>query len=91
MPQGSAAVVLGRQTVNVRLLQIAVAWLVSVGVGCTSAPVRYYTLTAPPDKALSASETTLVIDVRIVHTPPSTQSSRADGSYRAERGDAPGE
>jgi uncharacterized lipoprotein YmbA len=43
---------------------------VSVGVGCTSAPVRYYTLTPPPDKTLPASETTLVIDVRVVHTPP---------------------
>jgi uncharacterized protein len=50
--------------------------LVSVGVGCTSAPVRYYTLTAPPDKALLASLTTLVIDVRVVHTPP--QLNRAE-------------
>jgi uncharacterized protein len=62
--------------VNVRLPQITVAWLVSVAVGCTSAPVRYYTLTAPPDKALSASETTLVIDVRIVLTP--RQLNRAE-------------
>jgi uncharacterized lipoprotein YmbA len=55
--------------VNVCYLRFALAGLVSVSVGCTSAPVRYYTLTPPPDKALPASETTLAIDVR-VHTPP---------------------
>ena len=57
-------------------LRFAVAWLVSVGFGCTSAPVRYYTLTPPPDKTLPASETTLAIDVRVVHTPP--QLNRAE-------------
>ena len=57
-------------------LRLAVAWLVSVGVGCTSAPVRYYTLTPPPDKTSPASETTLTIDVRVVHTPP--QLNRAE-------------
>jgi uncharacterized protein len=62
--------------VNAKLLRFTVAWLLSVAVGCTSAPVRYYTLTAPPDQALSASETTLVIDVRIVHTP--RQLNRAE-------------
>jgi uncharacterized protein len=51
-------------------LRFAVAWLISVGVGCTSAPVHYYTLTPPPDKTVPASETTLAIDVRLVHTPP---------------------
>jgi uncharacterized protein len=56
--------------VNGLHLRLAVAWLVSVGIGCTSAPVRYYTLTSPPDKTLPASETTLTIDVRVVHTPP---------------------
>jgi uncharacterized protein len=56
--------------VNRLYLRFAVAWLVSVGVGCTSAPVRYYTLTPMPDKALPASETTVAIDVRIVHTAP---------------------
>jgi uncharacterized lipoprotein YmbA len=54
---------------------------VSVGVGCTSAPVRYYTLTPPPDKTLPASETTLVIDVRVVHTPP--QLNRLELMVRA--------
>jgi uncharacterized protein len=62
--------------VNGFYLRFAVAWLVSVGVGCTSAPVRYYTLTPPPDKALPASETTFAIDVRVVHTPP--QLNRAE-------------
>jgi uncharacterized protein len=57
-------------------LRFAVAWLVSVGVGCTSAPVRYYTLTPPPDKTLPASETILTVDVRVVHIPP--QLNRAE-------------
>ena len=56
-------------------LRFALAWLVSVGVGCTSAPVRYYTLTPSPDRTLPASETTLAIDVRIVHTPPQLNRS----------------
>ena len=51
-------------------LRLAVAWLVSIGVGCTSAPVRYYTLTPPPDKTVPASKTSLAIDVRGVHIPP---------------------
>ena len=42
---------------------------VSVGVGCTSAPVRYYTLTPAPDKTLSTSETTPPIDVRVLPGP----------------------
>jgi uncharacterized protein len=62
--------------VNGLYLRFAVAWLVSVGVGCTSAPVRYYTLTPTPDKTLPASETTLTIDVRVVHIPP--QLNRAE-------------
>lgn len=57
-------------------LRLAVACLVSVGVGCTSAPVRYYTLIPPPDKTLPASETASAIDVRVVHTPP--QLNRAE-------------
>ena len=56
-------------------LRLALVWLVGVGVGCTSAPVRYYTLTPPPDKTLPASETTLPIDVRVVHTPPQLNRS----------------
>ena len=56
-------------------LRLAVAWLVSVGVGCTSAPVRYYTLTSPPDPTLSVPETTVAIDVRVVHTPPQLKHS----------------
>jgi uncharacterized lipoprotein YmbA len=62
--------------VNGRYLRPAVAWLVSIGVACTSAPVRYYTLTPVPDKTLPAWETTLAIDVRVVHTPP--QLNRAE-------------
>ena len=48
----------------------AIAWLASVGVGCTSAPVRYYTLTPAPDNTLPASDISLAVDVRVVHTPP---------------------
>jgi len=61
--------------VNGYYLRFALAWLVSIGVGCTSAPVRYYTLTPPPAKILPASETTLAIDVRVVHTPPQLNRS----------------
>jgi uncharacterized protein len=57
-------------------LRFALAWLVSVGVGCTSAPVHYYTLAPPLNKTLPAPETTLAIDVRVVHTPP--QLNRAE-------------
>ena len=52
--------------------RFALAWLVSVsvvGVGCTSAPVRYYTLTPPPATIGSVSDTPLEIDVRVVHVP----------------------
>src|ERR1700731_3861748 len=61
---------------NRYFLRFALAWLVSVGVGCTSAPVRYYTLTSPPDKTLPVPEARLAIDVRVVHTPP--QLNRAE-------------
>jgi uncharacterized protein len=61
--------------VNGFYLRLALVWLVSVGVGCTSAPVRYYTLTPPPDKTLAVSETSLAIDVRVVHTPPQLNRS----------------
>jgi uncharacterized protein len=62
--------------VNGFYLRFAAACLVSVGAGCTSAPVRYYTLTPAPDKALPASDVTLPVDVRVVHTPP--QLNRAE-------------
>ena len=55
--------------------RFAIAWLVSVGVGCTSAPVRYYTLTPPPAKILPVLATTFAIDVRVVHTPPQLHRS----------------
>jgi uncharacterized protein len=57
-------------------LRFALTCLMCVGAGCTSAPVRYYTLTPAPDKTLPASQTTLAIDVRVVHTPP--QLNRAE-------------
>jgi uncharacterized lipoprotein YmbA len=61
--------------VNGVYLRFALAWLVGIGVGCTSAPVRYYTLTPPPHKTSPVSETTLSIDVRVVHTPPQLNRS----------------
>jgi uncharacterized protein len=61
--------------VNGIYLRFAVAWLVGVGAGCASAPVRYYTLTPPPDKTLPASKTTLAINVRVIHTPPQLNRS----------------
>jgi uncharacterized protein len=62
--------------VNGCYLRFAGACLVSLGFGCASAPVHYYTLTPAPDNTLPASETTLTIDVRVVHTPP--QLNRAE-------------
>jgi uncharacterized lipoprotein YmbA len=62
--------------VNGYYLRFALAWLVSVGAGCTSAPVRYYTLTPPPDKILPASRISVPIDVRVIHVPP--QLSRSE-------------
>ena len=51
-------------------LRFAIAWIVGVGVGCTSAPVRYYTLTAPPERDGPATVATPAIDVRIAHATP---------------------
>ena len=50
--------------------RFALVWLVSLAVGCTSAQVRYYTLTPPPARTLPPSETAFPIDVRVLHTPP---------------------
>jgi len=61
--------------VNGYSLRFALACLVAVSVGCTSAPVRYYTLTPPPDKTLPASKISLAIDVRVLHTPPQLHRS----------------
>ena len=60
---------------NSRTLRFTVAWLASIGAGCTSAPVRYYTLTPPPAKTWPASETTFTIDVHVVRTPPQLNRS----------------
>jgi len=56
--------------VNALYSRLVVALLVSAGVGCTAAPIRYYTLTPTPDKTMPASETRLPIDVRVGHIPP---------------------
>lgn len=56
-------------------LRFAIAWIVGVGVGCTSAPVRYYTLTAPPERDGPATVTTPAIDVRIAHATPQFKHS----------------
>jgi uncharacterized protein len=62
--------------VNGHRPRFALACLMCIGVGCTSAPVRYYTLTPPPDKTLPASEAIFAIDVRVVHTPPQLNRSQ---------------
>jgi uncharacterized protein len=61
--------------VNGLYRRFAVAWLVSVAVACTSAPLRYYTLTPPSDKIAPASQTPLAIDVRVVRTSPQLNRS----------------
>jgi uncharacterized lipoprotein YmbA len=61
--------------VNGRHLRFALALLVGIGAGCTSAPVHYYTLVPSPDETRPASQTTLEIDVRVVHTPPQLNRS----------------
>jgi uncharacterized protein len=55
--------------------KVALAWLVSIGAGCASVPVRYYTLTPPPDEASPVSDSTFPIDVRVLHTPPQLNRS----------------
>ena len=54
---------------NRRCLCFALVGLMSVSPGCSSVPVRYYTLTPPPDRTLAASGSTLPVNVRVVHTP----------------------
>jgi uncharacterized protein len=61
--------------VNAYTTRFAVAWLVSIGAACTSAPIRYYTLIPPPDEPLRAARATLPIDVRVVHIPPQLNRS----------------
>jgi uncharacterized protein len=56
--------------VNICFPRFALAGIVSVSLGCTSAPVRYYTLTPPPGKTPPASQISPAIDVRVVHMPP---------------------
>jgi uncharacterized lipoprotein YmbA len=56
--------------VNGHFRRVSIACLMSVGVGCSSAPIRYYTLTPPLAKTSPPSEKSLAIDVRVVHIPP---------------------
>ncbi|MGD0490563.1 MAG: PqiC family protein [Steroidobacteraceae bacterium] len=60
---------------NAYYTRFALAWLVSVGAACTSAPIRYYTLIPPPDMPLRAAGATLAIDVQVVHIPPQLNRS----------------
>jgi hypothetical protein len=48
---------------------LALACLISVGGGCTSAPVRYYTLAPPPGETSGHPNMSFAIDVRVVHIP----------------------
>jgi uncharacterized protein len=54
---------------------LAIASLLGVGMGCTSAPIRYYTLTPPADRDASAGDTGLVVEVRVTHIPQQLQHS----------------
>jgi uncharacterized lipoprotein YmbA len=56
-------------------MRFALAWLVSAAA-CTSAPIRYYTLTAPSDESMPATGAPVAIDVRVVHT--ATQLNRSE-------------
>jgi uncharacterized protein len=54
---------------------LATASLLSVGMGCTSAPIRYYTLTPPADRSAPAGDAGLVVEVRVTHIPQQLQHS----------------
>jgi uncharacterized lipoprotein YmbA len=71
--------------VNNFYLRFALACLMGGAVGCTAAPVRYYTLSRPPDNASRVTDTSLLIDVRVVHTPP--QLDRAELMLRTGPGE----
>jgi uncharacterized lipoprotein YmbA len=54
---------------------LAIASLLGAGMGCTSAPIRYYTLTPPADRAVSAGDAGWVVEVRVTHIPQPLQHS----------------
>jgi uncharacterized protein len=56
-------------------LCFAVAWIVSLGIGCTSSPVRYYTLTPPSEQGGPVAAATSPIDVRLLHASPQLNRS----------------
>ena len=60
---------------NAYYKRFTLAWLLSIGAACTSAPVRYYTLIPPPDESLRASQAALAIGVRVVDIPPQLNRS----------------
>jgi uncharacterized lipoprotein YmbA len=57
------------------------ACLIGALVGCTSAPIHYYTLTLPPDVAAPAQNASVTVDVRVSHMPP--QLNRTELMVRA--------
>jgi uncharacterized protein len=61
--------------------RFAVAWLVGIGAACSSAPIRYYTLSPPSDMSARTAPTRPPIDVRVVHIPP--QLNRSELVVRA--------
>jgi uncharacterized protein len=54
---------------------LAIASLIGAGMGCTSAPIRYYTLTPPADRAASVGDAGLAVEVRVTHIPQPLQHS----------------
>ena len=53
----------------------AISTLIGAGMGCTSAPIRYYTLTPPVDRIASAGDAGLAVEVRVTHMPQPLQHS----------------
>lgn len=61
---------------NAWCIRLPAALLFSMCAACSSAPIRYYTLSPPADRARRASEAAPAIDIRAVDIPP--ELNRAD-------------
>ena len=72
---------------NRRYQRFALAWFVSACVGCTSAPIRYYTLTPPPNPTLPGFGDNPRDRRASGAYPAATQSLCVDGARRASGDD----
>ena len=57
-------------------VRLLLAWLASSAAGCASAPIHYYTLSPPMERAPGVSAGSPTIDLRLVNVPP--QLDRVD-------------